>query len=415
VVSAEDGKTKSLFWVIEQWILYVPLLFLLYNNLNVLISMSKNPWGHTEIHFIVWRHELHSLTVVYLTIFYLLLFFYFYRGLDPIIRVGCSTVIPLFGLFFYEFWWHLGCWIVWRWCMPTFWGPFTITIAICIYIIHQRYNILDLTMNKRVLILLPTLFFLFLGGWWVLLEQGFYQSLLSYEHGMGPDPHGWLIFLDKGIAILMWLLVVREVPIKRLLDGGAEIRRKKLEQWNPIQRWWHTHKISQVMQHVSNGPGKVLDLGCGCGDLFEPLRAKGKEIIAVDNDSDVIEYLKSNKDLTNVYLVNQDVTSTDVESNSINIVLALDIIEHVPQQEKLIMEIKRVLKHNGILILTTPHNTILWRTIWRIWSMIISYDEHKAFSTPDISLLLVDNGMLPLWIRTTHFGCLILSVSKKVN
>lgn len=209
MVSAGNGKTKSLLWVIEQLILYVPLLFLLYNNLNVLVSMFKNPWGHTEIHFIIWRHEFRSLTVVYLTILYLLLFFYFYRGLDPIIRVGCSTIIPLFGLFFHEFWWHVGCWIVWKTGQVIFWGLFVITIAICVYIIHQRYNILNLTMNKRILIWLPVLLFFFLGGRWVLLEQGFYQSLVLYEQGLGPDPHGWLTSLVKGIAMFMWLLIVR--------------------------------------------------------------------------------------------------------------------------------------------------------------------------------------------------------------
>lgn len=228
MVSTKHGRAKSLFWIIEQWILYGPLLFILYNNLNVLMSMFKNPWGHTEIHFIIWKHEFHSLTVVYLTIFYLLLFFYFYRGLDPIIRVGCSIVIPLFGLFFHEFWWHLGCWIVWKTGMVTFWGPYVIIIAICIYIVHQRYNILNLTMNRKILIWLPTLFLLLLGGWWLLLEQGFYQSLSLYEQGLGLDPHGWLLFLVKGIAIFMWLSVVREVPAKRLLNGEAEIRRKKV-------------------------------------------------------------------------------------------------------------------------------------------------------------------------------------------
>lgn len=228
MVSEENGKTKSLLWIIEQWVLYAPLLFLLYNNLNVLVSMSKNPWGHTEIHFIIWRHEFRSLTVVCLTIFYLLLFFYFYRGLDPIIRVGCSTIIPLFGLFFHEFWWHLGCWIVWKQGMPTFWGLYIIAVAAGIYIIHQRYNILDLTMNKKIIVLLPALFLLFLGVWWVLLEQGFYQSLVLYEQGLGPDPHGWLIFLVKGTAIFMWLLVVRKVPTKRLLNGEVEIRCKKV-------------------------------------------------------------------------------------------------------------------------------------------------------------------------------------------
>jgi len=214
-------------------------------------------------------------------------------------------------------------------------------------------------------------------------------------------------------CISIWLLIVKVLTTERLPDGKAEIRRKELQQWNPIQQWWHSHKISQVMLHVPSGSGKVLDLGCGCGDLFEPLVEKGKEVIGVDNDPGVIEYLRNNKDLTNVHLVNRDVTSTDAESNSIDIVLALDIIEHVQQPEKLIMEINRVLKSSGILILTTPHNTILWRIIWRVWNVVIPYDKHEAFSRQDITTLLDNNNMVIHRMLTTHFGCLILLVSRK--
>jgi len=209
VVSTENRTTKSIIWIIRQCIFYVPLLFLLYNNLNVLISMSANPWGCTEIHFIIWKYEIHSLTMTYITVFYLLLFFDYYSELDPIMRVGCSTVIPLFGLFFYEFWWHLGCWIVWKWCAPFFWGVFVVTLAICINYINQRYNILNLTMNR--FLIWVVMFLLFLAGWWELLDRGFYQSLLLYEQGFGPDPHGLFTSLIKGVSIFIWLCFVRRI------------------------------------------------------------------------------------------------------------------------------------------------------------------------------------------------------------
>ena len=83
--------------------------------------------------------------------------------------------------------------------------------------------------------------------------------------------------------------------------------------------------------------------------------------------------------------------------------------------EKLVEEMKRVLKPGGTLILTTPHDTFLWHIIWWVWTRIIPYDEHKSFSKQQISTLLDSNGMITTHLGTTHFGCLILSASRKVK
>jgi len=91
-----------------------------------------------------------------------------------------------------------------------------------------RYILVTIIILWRVCFILRNGLSTLLGEWWVLLEQGFYQSLSLYEQELGLDPHGWLLFLVKGIAIFMWLLVVREVPAKRLLNDETEIRRKKV-------------------------------------------------------------------------------------------------------------------------------------------------------------------------------------------
>lgn len=188
-------------------ILYGPLVILIYNVITTLLTMTTNPWGFAEYNFIIWTHDIHAPTIIYVSVLYLLLCFYFYRGLDPIIRVGCSIVMSLFGLFFYEFWWHLGCWMVWGTSQVIFWGAFVFAFIVCVHYIHLRYNILCITRSRAII--LTGLLVVFIGGWWILLQQGFYQTLLLHEKGLGPDPHGWITAINKGVAVFMWLPLVR--------------------------------------------------------------------------------------------------------------------------------------------------------------------------------------------------------------
>jgi len=90
---------------------------------------------------------------------------------------------------------------------------------------------------------------------------------------------------------------------------------------------------------------KILDAGCGEGILVEEFRNKGYDIIGLD-----LTY-ESN------FVIKADITNTDLVSNSFNLILCLDVIEHLnfDEQEKAIMEIFRILKNKGILLISIPN------------------------------------------------------------
>ena len=44
-----------------------------------------------------------------------------------------------------------------------------------------------------------------------------------------------------------------------------------------------------------------------------------------------------------------------IDSESIDIVLSNQVIEHIPKYEKYLLEIERILKSNGLLIISTPN------------------------------------------------------------
>lgn len=52
---------------------------------------------------------------------------------------------------------------------------------------------------------------------------------------------------------------------------------------------------------------------------------------------------------------------------SFDVVTLLEVIEHVKNPESALKEIHRVLKDDGLLVMSTPDNHLVFRTMWWVW------------------------------------------------
>ncbi len=105
---------------------------------------------------------------------------------------------------------------------------------------------------------------------------------------------------------------------------------------------------------------KILDVGCKSGWLERIASERCKEIIGVDIDKDMI--LDDKKKIKNAKFFLADVTRRlPFSSKYFDKVCFLETIEHLPKgtEENALREIRRVLKDDGILILSTPNNNLL--------------------------------------------------------
>ena len=95
---------------------------------------------------------------------------------------------------------------------------------------------------------------------------------------------------------------------------------------------------------------KILDVGCAYGFLIEQARELGLDAYGLEYSKYAIEKSKVKE-----YIVHGSAESMPFPSLSFDVIFAFDVVEHLPNPEKAISEFSRVLKDNGILILTTPH------------------------------------------------------------
>jgi 2-polyprenyl-3-methyl-5-hydroxy-6-metoxy-1,4-benzoquinol methylase len=106
-------------------------------------------------------------------------------------------------------------------------------------------------------------------------------------------------------------------------------------------------KMNYIMGYISDFPKdkKILDLGCGEGVLVKELDKKGYNIAGMD--------LNYQSEL----ITKGDITNTGLESETYDLILNLDVIEHLnfDDQEKALKEMHRILKSDGILMISIPN------------------------------------------------------------
>lgn len=101
---------------------------------------------------------------------------------------------------------------------------------------------------------------------------------------------------------------------------------------------------------------QVLDLGCGAGYGSDLMLKHGnpKNIKSIDISSEAIEFAKKHYETKELNYYISDATKTAFESNSFDVIVCYELIEHLKEPENLIKEISRIIKKDGLLIISTP-------------------------------------------------------------
>ncbi len=111
------------------------------------------------------------------------------------------------------------------------------------------------------------------------------------------------------------------------------------------------------------GPGRVLEAGCGRGELAERIqRELGAEVIAVDQSERMVELTLAR----GVQALVGDVQELPLADGSFDCAVAAWMLYHVPGLDRGLGELARVLHPGGRLVAVTNSNENL-RELWRLF------------------------------------------------
>jgi predicted SAM-dependent methyltransferase len=102
----------------------------------------------------------------------------------------------------------------------------------------------------------------------------------------------------------------------------------------------------------------VLDIACGVGYGSRILSTSAAHVTGVDISDKAIQYAKNFYNAENIQYKVGSVENIPFDNNSIDVVVSFETIEHIVDDLKYIDEIKRVLKDNGLYIVSTPNGFI---------------------------------------------------------
>ena len=114
----------------------------------------------------------------------------------------------------------------------------------------------------------------------------------------------------------------------------------------------HLHRYAIALEFVKNK--KVLDIASGEGYGSFLLSKQASFVYGVDIDEESIVEAKEKYQENNLIYLVGSTSNIPLEKNSIDVVVSFETIEHHNHHDQMFLEIKRVLKEDGILIMSSP-------------------------------------------------------------
>lgn len=133
--------------------------------------------------------------------------------------------------------------------------------------------------------------------------------------------------------------------------------------------------------------GKILDIGAGTGEFLSVAKNDGWQTIGVE-PSGKAKAIAINKGIS---FVEQ---TTELENNSFDVISMWHVLEHVPDLDKQIKELKRLLKPTGTLIIAVPNfNSFDAKHYGKFWAAYDVPIHFWHFSKTAIKLLFEKEEM----------------------
>ncbi|QDK82605.1 glycosyltransferase [Spirosoma sp. KCTC 42546] len=124
----------------------------------------------------------------------------------------------------------------------------------------------------------------------------------------------------------------------------------------------------------------VIDLGCGPGVFSDYLAHKGCIVTGVDGSEAMIELCQQKKTLANVQYILQSLPLTSLVTYAPqDVVLLSSVLEYVDDMKEILEQAYSLLKPNGLLIVSIPNRTSVYRIIERLLFRLLKRPGYFAY------------------------------------
>ncbi|MFT5470732.1 MAG: SAM-dependent methyltransferase, partial [Verrucomicrobiales bacterium] len=134
-------------------------------------------------------------------------------------------------------------------------------------------------------------------------------------------------------------------------------------------RWVYNDKLYRrhyCLELVGEGNGVVLDLGCGAGPYVKSLNRLGHQVVAMDAANEMVALASEEaaKLDGNGWALRGDALNLPFAENTFDSVLAVGLLEYLPDDEEFLTKIGKILKLGGRAVVTLRNERCATSAAW---------------------------------------------------
>lgn len=119
-----------------------------------------------------------------------------------------------------------------------------------------------------------------------------------------------------------------------------------------LQQWLYAHRVRWVEAAVGRPPGRVLDVGCGRGLLLRAFQRRGWEVQGTELSEAAAAYAR---EVLGLQVSIGELAGLGFPAGHFDAVTLWHVLEHLPDPQLLLAEVRRILKPGGVLFLGVPN------------------------------------------------------------
>jgi len=162
---------------------------------------------------------------------------------------------------------------------------------------------------------------------------------------------------------------IREHLRAVLAEGSADLPQDVLDEMavpsylrgNALSRFVFWRKLRWVARFAAAAAGEAaLDFGCGAGVLLPALSRQFAKVYATDLRLDIARRMTERMSLSNVTFI-EPAELAGLGSDILDVVVAANVLEHVPDPPATLRRFGELLSPEGRLIISGPTENVLYR------------------------------------------------------
>ena len=167
------------------------------------------------------------------------------------------------------------------------------------------------------------------------------------------------------------------------------------DSYNNTLNKWHYKSPDQaalILKGMTDTDSIILDAGCGTGLSGEALKAKGfKNIDGIDISQQSLDIAEKNNSYRNLFKIDMQDYPFPIKKGSYDALICVGVLTYLPESDKVIKEFCRLVKTDGVLVLTQRDDIFAERNFQEVLNRLLEDKIIKELQVSPPKPYLPDN------------------------